>query len=93
METRNYRILSLAFMVPVNSGSMNRIQYSKLYSLVHTLLLNVFSTLKGTNFYILFLSDLFDLNMYDTCIHALLDAINNTNTNSWWSIYCDISKG
>ena len=28
--------------------------YSKLYSLAHTLLVNVFSALKGTHFYILF---------------------------------------
>ena len=66
VETRNYRILSLAFMVPLNSGSLNRIQYSKLYSLTQTLLLNVFCTLKGTKFYILFLSVLLDLNIYDT---------------------------
>ena len=31
-----------------------RILYSKLYSLSHTLLLNVFSALQGTIFYILF---------------------------------------
>ena len=31
-----------------------RIKYSKLYSLAHTLLSNVFSALKGTHFYILF---------------------------------------
>ena len=38
----------------VHSGSLRRIKYSKLYSLAHTLLLNVFSALKGTHFYILF---------------------------------------
>ena len=38
----------------VRSGSLKRILYSKLYSLAHTLLLNVFSALKGTHFYILF---------------------------------------
>ena len=40
--------------LPVHSGSLKRIKYSKLYSLAHTLLFNVFSALKGTNFYILF---------------------------------------
>ena len=40
--------------LPVHSGSLKRIYYSKLYSLAHTLLLNVFSALKGTHFYILF---------------------------------------
>ena len=54
IETRNYRILSLVFILPVNLGSLKRIYYSKLYSLAHTRLLNVFSALKGTNFYILF---------------------------------------
>ena len=39
--------------LPVHSGSLKRIEYSKLYSLTHTLLLNVFSALKGTHFYIL----------------------------------------
>ena len=39
--------------LPVHSGSLKRIKYSKLYSLAHTLLLNVFSALKGTHFYIL----------------------------------------
>ena len=53
IETRNYSILSLAF-IPVHSGSLKRIKYSILYSLAHTLLSNVFSALKGTNFYILF---------------------------------------
>ena len=38
---------------PVRSGSLKRIKYSKLYSLAHALLLNVFSALKGTHFYIL----------------------------------------
>ena len=46
--------VSLAFILTVNSGSLKRIYYSKLYSLVHTLLLNVFSALKGTNFNISF---------------------------------------
>ena len=40
--------------LPVNSGSMKTIYYSKLYSLTHTLLLNVSSALKETHFYILF---------------------------------------
>ena len=40
--------------LPVHSGSLKRIKYSKLYSLVHILLLNIFSALKGTRFYILF---------------------------------------
>ena len=40
--------------LPVHSGSLKRIYYSKLYCLAHTLLLNVFSALKGTHFYILF---------------------------------------
>ena len=40
--------------MPVNSGSLKRIKYAKLYSLAHTLFLNVSSALKGTNFYILF---------------------------------------
>ena len=40
--------------LPVHSGSLKRIKYSKLYSLAHTLLSNVFSALKGTHFYILF---------------------------------------
>ena len=40
--------------LPVRSVSLTRIQYSELYSLAHTLLLNVFSALKGTQFYILF---------------------------------------
>ena len=40
--------------LPVHSGSLKRIQYSKLYSLAHTLLSNIFSALKGTHFYILF---------------------------------------
>ena len=39
--------------LPVRSGSEYS-GYSKLYSLAHTLLLNVFSALKGTHFYILF---------------------------------------
>ena len=39
--------------LPVHSGSLKRIKYSKLYSLAHTLLLNIFSALKGTCFYIL----------------------------------------
>ena len=34
--------------LPVHSGSLKRIKYSKLYSLAHALLLNVFSALKGT---------------------------------------------
>ena len=41
--------------LPVRSGSLKRIWYSKLYSLTHTLHLNNFSALKGTHFYILFL--------------------------------------
>ena len=40
--------------LPVHSGSLKRIKYSKPYRLAHTLLLNVFSALKGTHFYILF---------------------------------------
>ena len=40
--------------LPVHLGSLKRIKYSKLYSLAHILLLNVFSALKGTRFYILF---------------------------------------
>ena len=40
--------------LPVHSGSLKRIKYSKLYSLTHTFLLNVFSAFKGTRFYILF---------------------------------------
>ena len=38
--------------LPVHSGSLKRIKYSKLYSLAHTLLLNIFSALKETRFYI-----------------------------------------
>ena len=41
--------------LPVHSGSLKTIKYSKLYSLAHTLLLNIFSALKGTRFYILFI--------------------------------------
>ena len=41
--------------LPVRSGSLKRIWYSKLYSLAQTLLLNNSSALKGTHFYILFL--------------------------------------
>ena len=52
-EISDFLILSLAFILPVNSGSLKRISYSKLYSLAHTLLLNVFSALKGTDVYIL----------------------------------------
>ena len=37
----------------VHSGSLKRIKFSKLYSLAHTLLLNVFFALKGTRLYIL----------------------------------------
>ena len=44
----------LWLLLPAHSGSLKRIKYSKLYSLAHTLLLNVFSALKGTHFYILF---------------------------------------
>ena len=40
--------------LPIRSGSLKRIKYSKLYSLAHTLLLIVFYALKGTHFYILF---------------------------------------
>ena len=40
--------------LPVHSGSLKTIKYSKLYSLAHTLLLNIFSAPKGTRFYILF---------------------------------------
>ena len=47
--TNSFLWLSL----PVRSGSLTRIYYSKLYSLAHTPLLNVFSALKGTHFYIL----------------------------------------
>ena len=40
--------------LPVHLGSLKRIYYSKLYSLAHTLLSNVFSALEGTNIHILF---------------------------------------
>ena len=39
--------------LPVHSGPLKRIWYSKLYSLAHTVLLNVFSALKGTHCYVL----------------------------------------
>ena len=42
--------------LPVHLGSLKRIYYSKLYSLAHTLLSNVFSALLGTNIYILFVA-------------------------------------
>ena len=50
MQNANFLWLSL----PILSGSLMRIKYSKVYSLAHTLLLNVFSALKGTHFYISF---------------------------------------
>ena len=51
-ETRNYSFLSLAFVASsFRARSLKRIKYSKLYSLAHSLLLNVFSALKGTHFY------------------------------------------
>ena len=40
--------------MPVHSGSLTKILYAKLLSLAHSLLLNVFSALKGTHFHILF---------------------------------------
>ena len=40
--------------LPVHSGSLKRIKCSKLYSLAHSRLSNVFSALKGTHLYILF---------------------------------------
>ena len=43
----------LWFSLLVHSGSLKRIKYSKLYSLAHTRLSNVFSALKGTHFYVL----------------------------------------
>ena len=51
--TRNYSILSLAFI----ASSFRVTEEDKafeLYSLTHTLLLNVFSALKGHTFYVLF---------------------------------------
>ena len=47
--------------LPVHSGSLKRIKYSKLYSLAHSRLSNVFSALKGTHFYILFATELWHL--------------------------------
>ena len=43
----------LWLLLPIHSGSLKRIKYSKLYSLAHTFLLSIFSALKGTHFYIL----------------------------------------
>ena len=38
----------LWLLLPVHPGSLKRIKYSKLYSLAHSLLLNIFSAVKGT---------------------------------------------
>ena len=53
VETRNYSILSLAFIASSFRVTEENLVF-ELYSLAHTLLLNVFSALKGTTFYILF---------------------------------------
>ena len=52
-ETRNYRILSLAFIASSFRVTEENLVFETVQSGAHTLL-NVFSTLKGTHFYILF---------------------------------------
>ena len=48
--TVSFLLLSL----PVHSGSLKRIKYSKLYSPTPSRFSNAFSALEGTHFYILF---------------------------------------
>ena len=50
VETRNYSILSLAFINQFVLGSLKRIKYSRLYSLANTLLLNVSLLLQELTF-------------------------------------------